>query len=205
VNGFTLSETVVVPASHGRALRVQAGDRVRIIDLEGQQVGDLMAWRVDDPAEYLSPAHTVTYNWRITLRPGDVLSSNRREAMFKVVADTVGYHDLIVPCCDAEAYLNRYKLAHHRSCKSNLAEALAELGLAYEVHGERAVNVFMKTRIGPDGAMIYEQPTHPAGAHLDLDCLVDAVLALSACPQDQTPTNGWKCTPMSLERWTPTP
>jgi uncharacterized protein YcgI (DUF1989 family) len=204
MNGFTLAETVIVPASHGRALRVRAGDRVRITDLEGKQVGDLMAWCVADPTEYLSPAHTVTYNWRIIPRVGDVLASNRREAMFRVVADTVGYHDLIVPCCDAEAYLNRYSLADHRSCKGNLEEALAELGLDYEVQGERAINVFMKTRIGPDGAMIYEEPTHPAGSRLELDCLVDAVLALSACPQDQTPTNGWKCTPLGLERWTPT-
>lgn len=203
MKGFNLAETAVAPASRGRALRAQAGDRVRITDLEGQQVGDLMAWSAADPTEYLSPAHTVTANWRIIPRVGDVLATNRRQAMFRVVADTVGYHDLIVPCCDAEAYLNRYGLAHHRSCKGNLEEALAELGLGYPVHGERAINVFMKTRIGPDGAMIYEEPTHPAGSHLDLDCLMDTVLALSACPQDQTPTNGWKCTPMSLERWTP--
>jgi uncharacterized protein YcgI (DUF1989 family) len=203
MDAFKLAQSVDVPASHGRALRVGRGERLRIIDVEGRQVGDLAAWRADDPSEYLSPSHTVTQNWRITLRPGDALATNRRNDMFRVVADTVGYHDMVVPCCDSEAYLRRYGLADHRSCKSNLEEALAAIGLDYPVRGELALNLFMKTRIGPGGEMVYEEPTHGPGSHIDLDCLMDVVIALSACPQDQTPTNGWKCTPMRLERWTP--
>lgn len=200
---FKLAEVVDVPACEGRAIRVRVGDRLRIVDVEGRQVGDFAAWSAVDPDEYFSPSHTVTQNWRITLRPGDALATNRRNDMFRVVADTVGYHDLIVPCCDPEAYLRRYALADHRSCTVNLGEALSAIGLAFPVRGEQALNLFMKTRIGPAGEMIYEEPSHGAGSHIDLDCLMEAVVALSACPQDQTPTNGWKCTPMRLERWIP--
>lgn len=200
-----LSESITVPASGGGALRLRVGERLRIIDIEGRQVGDLAAWRQGVPDECLSPAHTVTRNWRITLRPGDVLATNRRNDMFRVLADTVGYHDLIVPCCDPEAYLKRYGLANHRSCTCNLQEAVASIGETCAVRGEMAFNLFMKNRIGPGGEMVYEEPVHGPGSYMDLECLMDAVVALSACPQDQTPTNGWKCTPMTLERWTPTP
>ncbi len=203
MDGFTLTESIEVPASHGRALGVSPGERLRIIDVEGRQVGDLAAWRRGQPEEYLSPAHTVTRNWRITLRPGDILATNLRNDMFRVIADTVGYHDLIVPCCDPVAYLKRYGLAHHRSCTCNLEEALAAIGADCPVRGEMAFNLFMRNRIGPMGEMVYEEPTHGPGSHMELECLIEAVVALSACPQDQTPTNGWKCTPMRIERWTP--
>jgi len=183
MHGFLLGESIFIPASHGRALRARAGDQLRLVDLEGQQVGDLVAWRDGDPAEYFSPAHTVTQNWRITLRVGDTLATNRRNDMFRVVADTVGRHDLIVPCCDAEAYLRRYHLTDHRSCKTN---------------------IFMHNRLGAAGEMIYETPGHGPGSHLQLECLMDVVVAVSACPQDRSPTNGGTCTPMQLERWTPT-
>jgi uncharacterized protein YcgI (DUF1989 family) len=198
---LVLAEAVAVPASHGAAMRLRKGERLRIVDVEGRQVGDLAAWNADDPGEYFSPSHTVTQNWRVTLRPGDVLATNRRNDMFRVIADTVGYHDMIVPCCDPEAYLRRYGLPSHRSCKRNLEEALAGIGLDYPVRGELALNVFMRNRIGPEGEMVYEEPLHGPGSYIDLECLMDAVVALSACPQDQTPTNGWKCTPMRLERW----
>jgi len=201
--GYTLRESVFIPASHGGALRAGPGDRLRLVDLEGQQVGDLVAWRSGEPGEYFSPAHTVTQNWRITLRVGDVLASNRRNDMFRIVADSVGRHDLIVPCCDAEAYQRRYNVSDHRSCKANLQEAVAALGLDYPVEGERAINLFMHNRIGDAGEMIYEAPGHVAGSHIELECLMPVVVAVSACPQDLTPTNGWKCTPLLLERWTP--
>jgi len=203
MNGYQLESSVLVPASHGKAVRVRAGDRLRIVDVEGQQVGDLVAWRADQPDEYMSPSHTVTQNWRIGLRPGDLLVTNHRNPMFRLVADTVGYHDIIVPCCDPEAYLQRYGLSDHRSCRCNLEEAVAEIGFHQPVSGERAWNIFMKNRIGPEGEMIYEEPVHPAGSHMEIDCLMDAVVALSACPQDQTPTNGGKCTPMRIEQWRP--
>ena len=204
MHGFRLEESIFIPASHGRALRAAAGDRLRLVDLEGQQVGDLVAWRDGDPSEYFSPAHTVTQNWRITLRVGDTLATNRRADMFRMVADTVGRHDLIVPCCDAEAYLRRYNLSDHRSCKTNLEEAVAALGLDYPVAGERAVNIFMHNRLGEAGEMIYEAPGHGAGSFLELECLMDVVVAVSACPQDRSPTNGGTCTPLQLERWSPT-
>jgi len=204
VIGFTLKESLLIPASHGGALRAGAGDHLRLVDLEGQQVGDLVAWRADDPSEYFSPSHTVTQNWRVTLRVGDVLATNRRNDMFRIVSDSVGRHDIVVPCCDPEAYLRRYGLTEHRSCKVNLEEAVAALGLDYPVAGERAINIFMHNRIGQAGEMIYEAPSHVAGSHIELDCLMGVVVAVSACPQDLTPTNGWKCTPMLLERWSPT-
>jgi uncharacterized protein YcgI (DUF1989 family) len=204
IPGFRLKQEVLTPAMHGCAFRVAQGDRFQIVDVQGQQVGDLVAFKAADPAEYFSPKHTVTQNWSIALRPGFVLASNRRSNLMRVVEDTVGYHDLVVPCCDPETYITRYGIYDHRSCLVNMQEGLASIGLGdWEVHGENAWNVFMKTRIEPDGKMVYLESTHGPGSFMTLDALEDLVCALSACPQDQTPINGPACTEMLVRIWEP--
>ncbi|MFD0536975.1 DUF1989 domain-containing protein [Actinomadura luteofluorescens] len=50
--------TDVGARGEGRAVRVAAGRRVRVVDVEGGQVGDLFAFAADDPREHLSAAHT---------------------------------------------------------------------------------------------------------------------------------------------------
>jgi len=201
--GFKLRQEVLAAAKHGCGFRTAKGERFQIVDVRGQQVGDLIAFKADEPSEYFSPAHTVTQNWRVTLRKNDFLASNRRNNLMRIVEDTVGYHDIVVPCCDPEAYLKRYGLHDHRSCKVNLEEGLASIGLDWPVHGERAWNIFMKNRIDPDGKMVYLEPTHGPGSYIILEALGDLVCALSACPQDQTATNGPECTEMLVRIWEP--
>lgn len=198
-----LIQEVLVPASHGRAWRAKKGQLVEIIDVKGRQVGDLMAWCAEDESEYFSPAHTVTRNWRVTLKVGDCLATNKRRDILRVVLDDVGYHDIVVPCCDEQTYITRYGIHNHRSCKSNILEGLDELHETPHVSGELAWNVFMKNRIDADGNMIYEEPAHGPGSRIVLECLMDCLFAMSACPQDQTPTNGWECTELLVKVWEP--
>ena len=204
MSGFTLKQEELAPARHGCAFRVLRGERFQIIDVIGQQVGDLVVFKADDPGEYFSPAHTATQNWSIQLHVGDVLASNRRNNLMRILEDTVGYHDIIVPCCDSEAYLKRYGMTDHRSCLVNMKEALAADGLGgWEVHGENAWNIFMKNRIESDGRVVYLEPSHGPGSTITLEALEDLVCALSACPQDQTLTNGPECTEMLVRIWQP--
>ncbi len=204
IPGFELDQEVLAPASHGCGFRVGKGGRFQIIDVQGQQVGDLAAWKASDPSEYFSPAHTLTQNWSVRLIVGHVLASNRRNDLMRILEDTVGYHDILVPCCDPEAYVRRYGLRNHRSCLVNMREGLSSLGLAgWEVRGENAWNIFMKNRIEPDGKMVYLEPTHGPGSYITMEALEDLVCALSACPQDQTPTNGPECTEMLVRVWKP--
>jgi len=192
---------ILVPASHGRAWRASKGQFIEIIDVQGKQVGDLMAWSAADTSEYFSPAHTVTRNWRVRLDKGDLLATNKRNDIFRIVEDSVGYHDIVVPCCDEQTYITRYGIHNHRSCKSNILEGLAEVRANPHVSGELAWNIFMKNRITPEGDMVYEEPAHGPGSHIVLECLMDVIVGLSACPQDQTPTNGWNCSELLVKIW----
>ena len=49
---------VIVPARSGRAVGVSRGDRVRVVDIEGHQVGDMWAVDAADHGRWLSASHT---------------------------------------------------------------------------------------------------------------------------------------------------
>ena len=79
-----------------------AGQRIEVIDLEGSQVVDFLAENLREPEEFLSPGVTIDCNESLRLRVGDLLYSTRYRPMFQILADTVGEHDLLHPCCRKE-------------------------------------------------------------------------------------------------------
>lgn len=195
---MTIVAEVVVPAKEGRGLYMKAGQLLDIVDLEGQQVGDLVAWSRDDPSDYLSPTHTVSCNASIWVGMGSQLFSNHRKPVFTIVRDDVERHDIIVPCCDQERFSRDFGLPNHPHCLGNLMQARDLLGEKFNLQGEQAWNVFMHNRVTPEGAVVTDAAAHPAGSTITLRAEMDLVVLLSACPQDLTPCNAFNPTPMKL-------
>ena len=190
--------TVEIPARHGGAVEVKRGQVVRVIDVEGQQVGDLVCFNRHDLGERYSPQNTVLFNRTIYPGIGAVLVSNRGRVMMRLVADTVGVHDLICGSCSAEYYKNRLDHAEpHRSCRGNLAEAMASWGVAPE-DIPFSFNVFMRWPVQPDGTVVPMAAPSRAGDHVDFQAEMDVIVANSACPSDITPTNAHHPTSMRL-------
>ena len=70
-----------LPPQSGIAFTLEKGQRMRVVDVEGEQVSDLICFAQDDPGEQFSSGRTVDYNGRpgwqppLSLRPlqpGDV-------------------------------------------------------------------------------------------------------------------------------------
>jgi uncharacterized protein YcgI (DUF1989 family) len=196
-----LAEEIVVPAREARWLSVPAGRVLEIVDLEGRQVGDLMAYLLDRPEEYFSPPHTCSCLARLVPEVGDDLFSNHRRPLMRLLRDDVGRHDFVVPCCDRERYERDFGLSDHGSCLESLQRALDEFGSDWELRGELAANVFMNNVLTQDGGIETRAPEHGAGACLELLVLEDLVVGLSACPQDLTPCNDFNPTSMALRVW----
>lgn len=93
---------IEIPARHGAALEVRRGQALRVIDVEGQQVGDLVCFNRDDLTERYSPQNTILFNRTIYPKVGATLVSDRGRPMMRLVADTVGVHDLICGSCSDE-------------------------------------------------------------------------------------------------------
>src|SRR5215813_8952719 len=196
-------KTVEIPARHGAAVEVSRGQVLRVIDVDGEQVGDLVCFNRHDLGEAYSPQNTILFNRTIYPKVGALLVSTRGRPMMRMIADTVGVHDLICGSCSEEYYKNR--LAHpapHRSCRSNLAEAMAPWGLAIK-DIPFSFNVFMRWPVEPDGTVVpMAAPSH-AGDYADFLAEMDVVVANSACPSDITPTNNHNPTPMRFVVYEP--
>ena len=187
----------IVPAAHGRAFEASAGQYITVIDVAGKQIGDFVAFNRDDPGEWLSPSHTRVALLAMRFRPGDRLVTSRRRPILEVIADTTGVHDFSVPACDPTRYETYFGIQGHRNCQENLAEALAGYGIdALQIRDP--FNIFQNSPTSPDGVLTLTEPVTKPGDRIVFRALMNLVGAVSACPQDFLPVNGFKITDLKV-------
>jgi uncharacterized protein YcgI (DUF1989 family) len=186
-----MSETVIaIPARRGKAAFVEAGQTVRVINTHGEQVVDTWAFNRHDMAEFMSMEHSRATMHRLIPRVGDALLTNHRRPILTVPEDTSGgIHDTLMAACDRYRYEELGCTEYHDNCTDNLAQALAELGLA-PPETPSPLNLFMNIPWTVEGALSFEPPVSTPGCYIRLRAEMGLVIAFSACPQDILPING---------------
>lgn len=176
-----MAEERIIPAAGGVGVRLRRGERLRVIDPNGGQSGDLFALSADG-TERLSNGRTFDYQGRIYLTIGDVLWSDRSRPMLTIVADDVGRHDFLYASCTVEMYRLQYGVeGDHPNCADNLGEALRSLGLD-PGPPPTAFNVFMCADVGSDGTLSFQPPLSKPGDAIEFRAEMDLAVALSSCP-----------------------
>jgi hypothetical protein len=195
-----VSERIHVPAREGRAVRLDAGRRFRVIDPEGGQVADTWAFVADDPREFHSAQHTRVHVNRLFPKAGEHFVTNRRRPVLLLEEDnTPGIHDMLCAACDPERYEGLGVEGWHASCQENLQNALREIGVEPPPFAPQPINLFMNTPAGADGAIDWLPAPTKAGDHVVMRAELDLVLAVSACPQDIVQINEQKPGPVEIE------
>lgn len=174
--------TDTIAPQSGVAFVLKAGQTLTVIDPEGQQVADLVAFGLEDKGEVLSSGRTLDYASKIYLSTGDLLYSNRSSVMLEIVADDVGRHDFLLAPCSAEMFRKLYGHTEpHRGCFGNLHAALAPHG----IDGDRiptAFNVFMNVPVdGQTGVLTVEPPLSKPGDSTRFLAHMDLLIGLTAC------------------------
>ena len=165
----------------GTAFLLSKGQLLTVLDPEGVQVSDLVAYRADDVREVISNGRTFDYEETLRLTTGNRLWSNRSHPMLDIVEDTVGTHDfLLTPC--SEATFRHFYPEHpvHRGCFGNLAAALAPHGIEPDAI-PCAFNVFMNVPVAQDGSIRVDPPVSKAGDYIRLRAEMDLIVGLTAC------------------------
>src|SRR5216110_1561444 len=98
-----MNRTTLKPQT-GTAFELRVGQQLRVIDLEGEQVADFMAFNRVDKSEWLSSGRSIDYANRIYLTKGDLLYTNRSRPMLTIVEDDVGRHDFLLTPCSPETF-----------------------------------------------------------------------------------------------------
>jgi uncharacterized protein len=180
---MTERASIVIPAGEGRALELEAGERLRISTPRGGQAVDFFAFRADDLGEWLSPMHTWMSTRSLRPRVGDSFLTRRRRPIVDFVEDgAAGVHDMLLAACDEIRY-REFGIEGRPGCGDNLISAMAALGHAVDVVPQ-PVNFFTNTDVGPDLALGGGPNPVPPGGYVVLEALVDVVCAASACPWD---------------------
>ena len=176
-----MSVTRISPRS-GVAFRLLKGQFLEVIDPDGGQVSDLLAYNADDVREVLSNGRTFDYEETIRLSEGNQLWSNRSNPMLRIVHDTVGSHDFLLTPCSEDTFKHFYPdKPVHRGCFGNLAEALAPYGVEPD-DIPCAFNVFMNVPVDQaSGKLEVLPPTSKTGDVIRLQAEMDLVIGLTAC------------------------
>ena len=179
--------TIRIPPCSARSVELGIGDELVIVDPEGQQVSDLVAFARTDRDEYLSSGRSLDYASRLWLTTGDVLYSNRSQPMFTILEDTCGRHDFTLTPCSKDTFRIIYGENEGRpGCEGNLVEALRP----YDIGVDRipiAFNVFMHVAVDAStGEFQVLPPLSKAGDFVRLRAEMPLVVAMTACSAGQS-------------------
>ncbi len=172
---------ISIPPMSARAFVLRRGETARVVDVEGGQPGDLVAFAADDLSVAFSQARTRVENAAVRVTAGAGLWTNTQppQVMLVITEDAGGPHDLLyAPCC---RYALRKRFGADRDgCLENLARALAPWGVS-----ERGVpdplNLFFPVQVEANGAMRILRPRSRPGAAVTFRAEMDCLVGLSTC------------------------
>lgn len=203
-------DRIEVPGYQGRSYEIKAGQYLRIVDVEGQQIADWIAFNSADPSETLSGPETLNLEWRTRPKIGSRFWTSKRRPMFEVVHDDAGgVHDMTHAPCSKEYYEVHAGISDHPNCRDNLLGAVSAYGITDDTL-PNTVNLFQNTPLGPDGSTDSRPCVTKAGDAIVLRALMDCFGAVSACSVDvdppahartarQEPINAGGSTPVRIE------
>jgi uncharacterized protein YcgI (DUF1989 family) len=187
----------IIPPKEYLGVELRTGQTLRIVDVEGKQVPDLVAFNLHDPRERMSTNNSRLVQKKWLLTTGDALYSDEGNVLLRITDDTVGIHHASAGCCNEPANFLRYGIHGTRNCLDNLTMAAAPLGVDKKLI-PGAFCPFMKVIQYPDGRYEIEEPDSRAGDYLDLTAEMDVFVAISNCPQENNPCNGFNPTPLQV-------
>ncbi|MDI9223046.1 DUF1989 domain-containing protein [Pantoea sp. EA-12] len=185
--------------------RIEAGQTLRITDLEGNQAADTLFFNADDTAERYSMSDTLRGQKNVFLSAGSVLRSNADRPMLTITADTCGRHDTLGGACSCESNTVRYDLEkrHMHSCRDSWMLAVAEnpaFGLTRRdiTHN---INFFMNVPVTHDGGLTFADGISAPGKYVEMVAEMNILVLISNCPQLNNPCNGYNPTPILVSVW----
>jgi aminomethyltransferase len=180
------------------AYQVEAGQYIQVIDVEGRQCSDFLAFdsrQLSDGVERGLDA-TTTRNLTGNAYPQPGLFGKFFDQdmlpLVEVVRDTVGRHDTFALACNAK-YYEDMGYPGHVNCTDNFNGQLRSYGIAPR-RGWPALNFFYNTSFSESNQMLFDEPWSRPGDYVLLRAMTDLVCASSACPDDIDPANAWNPT-----------
>jgi uncharacterized protein YcgI (DUF1989 family) len=172
----------IIPPRSGTAFILRKDQRLKIVDIDGEQVSDFICFNLHDKPEYLSGGRTIDYAETIYLTKGHSFYSNRSNIMFDMIEDTVGKHDFLLTPCSAEMFTIIYGHTEpHKGCFGNLRDALKEFDILPD-QIPTCFNIFMNVPVDSNtGKVSVLPPLSKAGDYVVLQARMDLIVGMTSC------------------------
>lgn len=201
----------VIPPKSGLAVEVKEGRRLRVIDIEGQQVVDMAVFNMANLREKLSTSYSRTryvpapgdsYVPRDKLLAGDTLMSTICRPMMRIVEETPepkGVHDVHNRMCCRFLY-ESHGIGPIDGCHEIISKAVEPYGLLPEDIPD-TMDLFMNYHHDcAESCWVIDYPVSKPGDYIEFEALMDCLVGLSNCPMDVlAPCNAYNCTPVKVE------
>jgi len=186
---------------------VKQGEYIQVIDVEGRQCSDFLAFhraKLERGLERGLDA-TVTRTLMGQAYPTPGLQGKfydlDMEPLVEVIRDTVGRHDTFALACQAK-YYEDLGYPGHINCTDNFNGALTGFEIAPR-KGWEALNFFYNTAFDSNMQLVSDEPWSRPGDYVMLRAMTDLVCASSACPDDVDPSNAWEVTDVHVRVYSP--
>lgn len=190
------------------AYEVRRGEVIQIIDVEGQQCSDFMAFRAAgleaSREEIIDNTATRSLVRHAYPTPGlfDKFYDREMRPLLSVVQDTCGQHDTFGLACTARGYEER-GFPGHLNCSDNISDAMSPYGVARR-SAWPAINFFWSTWIDRHSGRLMTEESHSRpGDFVAMRAMDDLVCVSTACPDDIDPINGWNPTDVHVRIYRP--
>ncbi len=182
----------IIKKQTGAAFKLQKGQKLKVIDPQGEQVSDMVLFNAQDPREKISSGKTLDFEESILITKGDWLWSNRSNKMMKILEDTNGRNDFLLAPCSPETFKIMYNNPdYHPSCFENLYTNLAPFGIEPD-DVPTAFNIFMNVQFDENGKLSVDPPLSKAGDYVLFEAEMDLIVALTACSAEDSNNGSFK-------------
>ncbi len=200
-----LDETI--DSGDGWLRRVEAGEVLRITDLEGNQAADTVFFCAENPgAVRYSHTATVADQRNPYLSTGSRIMATEGEPFATITADTCGNHDTLGGACARESNVVRYgeHTRYQHACRDTFVRALVESGLPLGKRDVTAnINFFMNVPLDSEGGLDFADGLSRPGGYFELTFHRPTLVLISNCPQLNNPCNAFDPTPVRAEIYCP--
>jgi len=192
-----------LPARTGGAWVVKKGQHIRVIEVEGGQIGDFVSFNANNLRERFSQARTKANQGKFLISTGDHLYSRDNNILLTITEDTYGIHDLQYGMCSAWVFQKFHGEDYQGftddmtvggplgvppfGCYEVLQEALKYWPIAPEDIPD-PLNLFQTMEFDLDkGTLGIADGRSKPGDYIDFVAEIDVLCALSACPSTGKP------------------
>ncbi|SHG11891.1 hypothetical protein SAMN05444483_10520 [Salegentibacter echinorum] len=176
----------------GTAFKIKKGQKLKVVDPEGEQVSDMVLFNAKDRREKLSSGKTMDFEESILLTTKNFLWSNRSQKMLEILEDTNGRNDFLLAPCSPETFEIMYNYdGYHPSCFENLYTSLEPFNIQPD-DIPNAFNIFMNVQFDEKGKLSVDPPLSKAGDYVLFEAKMDLIIGLTACSAEDSNNGTFK-------------